>query len=91
MKIRKRDNLKLVTIRRFFGSTEANLWKERLAAAGIKAVVVNDFCTGAAIPSNDLQVREKDVERAQKILKSLIVKHRVKPGRLNIWFVLFSI
>jgi hypothetical protein len=61
----------LVTIRRFNGSAEANLWKLRLKTAGISAVVVDDFNTGASMPSNALLVKEKDVQKAQKVLKSL--------------------
>jgi hypothetical protein len=61
----------LVTIYRFRGSAEANLWKEKLYSSGIHAIVVNDVFTGAATPSFELQVRGKDLDKARKILKPL--------------------
>jgi hypothetical protein len=61
----------LVTIGRFNGSAEANLWKQKLKTAGISAIVVDDFNTGASLPSNALRVKEKDIQKATAVLKSL--------------------
>jgi hypothetical protein len=68
----------LVTIHRFQGSAEANLWKEKLNASGIKANVINDVYTGAATPDFGLQVREKDAKRAHTILKTFKNKRPFK-------------
>jgi hypothetical protein len=80
---------KLVCVYRFRGSAEANLWKEKLRASGIKAAVINDVFTGAASPDFELQVNEKDVKRTQRILKPLKKLRPFKASRASIFLLLF--
>jgi|WetSurMetagenome_2_1015567.scaffolds.fasta_scaffold225725_3 hypothetical protein len=68
----------LVTIYRFRGSAEANLWKEKLNDNGIKANVINDVYTGASTPDFGLQIREKDISKAKTVLKPLKKTHPFK-------------
>jgi hypothetical protein len=75
----------LVTVYRFVGSAEAHLWQERLHTSGIKAVVVNEIETGAAPAGYELQVKAKEVLKAQQILKSL--KKTIKPIRASAWLI----
>jgi len=77
----------LVTIYSFYGSSEAYLWKEKLKASGIKSVVIHDFNTGASAPSNELQVRKKDVSKAQKILEPLKKTHSIKIIGASVWLI----
>jgi len=77
----------LVTIYRFRGSAEANLWKEKMSASGIKASVINDVYTGAATPDFQLQVREKDAQKTHIILKTLKNKRPFKISWASIFMM----
>ncbi len=58
----------LVTIYRFRGSAEAHIWKDRIKSEGIPCVLIHD--TGYT-RTFELQVREKDTEKALEILKDV--------------------
>jgi hypothetical protein len=79
----------LVTIYSFRGSEEANLWKEKLHAHGIKSVVVNDYNYGATLQSNELKVKASDVARAKIILKPLRKIGPVPATPASAWLLFF--
>ncbi len=75
-----------VLVWRFIGASEAYLWKQRLKAAGIRAVIMHNERYGKM----ELWVKSEDSEAALALLKENATKYTFRIGSWKRWMTLFS-